>query len=92
MFLHIQQVLTADEVAFFRQKLWAADAPWVDGARSAGGQAVHQPLLQERVRQRLAARAITDVRVLDEDPVHGAVRLARALLATGTVGSRRPRA
>lgn len=58
----------------------------------AGGQAVHQPLLQERVRQRLAARAITDVRVLDEDPVHGAVRLARALLATGTVGSRRPRA
>jgi len=42
MFLHIQDVLTADEVAFFRQKLWAADAPWVDGARSAGGQAVHQ--------------------------------------------------
>ena len=42
MFLHIQDVLTADEVAFFRQKLWAADAPWVDGARSAGGQAVYQ--------------------------------------------------
>lgn len=42
MFLHIQDVLTADEVAFFRQKLWAADAPWVDGARSAGGQATHQ--------------------------------------------------
>ena len=42
MFLHIQDVLTADEVALFRQRLWAADAPWVDGARSAGGQAVHQ--------------------------------------------------
>jgi len=42
MFLHIKEVLTAEEVAFFRQKLWAADTPWVDGARSAGGQAVHQ--------------------------------------------------
>ena len=42
MFLHIQDVLTADEVALFRQQLWAADAPWIDGARSAGGQAVHQ--------------------------------------------------
>ena len=42
MFLHIPQVLTADEVALFRQQLWAPDAPWVDGARSAGGQAVHQ--------------------------------------------------
>jgi PKHD-type hydroxylase len=42
MFLHIPNVLTAEEVALFRQQLWAADAPWVDGARSAGGQAVHQ--------------------------------------------------
>lgn len=42
MFLHIPHVLTAEEVAFFRQQLWAPDAPWVDGARSAGGQAVHQ--------------------------------------------------
>jgi PKHD-type hydroxylase len=42
MFLHIKEVLAAEEVALFRQKLWAADTPWVDGARSAGGQAVHQ--------------------------------------------------
>ena len=42
MFLHIPHVLTAEEVAFFRQQLWAPDTPWVDGARSAGGQAVHQ--------------------------------------------------
>ncbi len=46
----------------------------------AGGQAVHQPLLQERVRQRLAARAITDVRVLDEDPVGW----ARQVVAAGS--------
>lgn len=42
MFLHIKNVLTAEEIALFRQKLWAPDTPWVDGARSAGGQAVHQ--------------------------------------------------
>ncbi len=42
MFLHIKEVLTAEEVALFRQQLWAANAPWIDGARSAGGQAVHQ--------------------------------------------------
>ena len=41
MFLHIENVLTSDEVALFRQSL-GAQAPWVDGARSAGGQAVHQ--------------------------------------------------
>ncbi|CAN7311023.1 Fe2+-dependent dioxygenase [Acidovorax sp. LjRoot118] len=42
MFLHIKNVLTAEEIALFRQKLWAPDTPWVDGARSAGSQAVHQ--------------------------------------------------
>ena len=41
MFLHIQNVLTAEEIAFFQQHL-GPDAPWVDGARSAGGQAQHQ--------------------------------------------------
>ncbi|MBP3982601.1 MULTISPECIES: Fe2+-dependent dioxygenase [unclassified Acidovorax] len=41
MFLHIQNVLTPEEIAFFRQSL-GADAPWVDGERSAGGQALYQ--------------------------------------------------
>ena len=41
MFLHIQNVLTAEEIAFFQQSL-GPDAPWVDGVRSAGGQAQHQ--------------------------------------------------
>ncbi|MBL3685770.1 ATPase [Leucobacter zeae] len=47
----------------------------------AGGQLVHQPLLQRAVCERLAARGFHDFRVLDRDPVHGAVELARALAA-----------
>lgn len=42
MFLHIKNVLSADEIALLRQKLWAPETPWVDGSRSAGSQAVHQ--------------------------------------------------
>lgn len=40
MFLHIKEVLTPQELSFLRQSL-GPDAAWVDGARSAGGQAVH---------------------------------------------------
>jgi N-acetylglucosamine kinase-like BadF-type ATPase len=46
----------------------------------AGGLAVHQPALQQIVRNRLAERQITDIRVLGVDPVHGAVNLAQRLL------------
>jgi glucosamine kinase len=46
----------------------------------AGGLAVHQPDLQAAVRSGLAVHGYTDVRVLDGDPVHGAVALARSLL------------
>ena len=45
----------------------------------AGGLAVHQPRLQELVRERLGERGIRDVRVLDKAPVLGAVRLAERL-------------
>lgn len=45
----------------------------------AGGQLVHQPLLQRAVGERLASRGFDDIRVLDRDPVHGAVDLAVAL-------------
>ena len=47
----------------------------------AGGLAVHQPALQQAVRDRLSSVGMTDVRVLDRDPVHGAANLAQALLA-----------
>lgn len=53
------------------------DGPVVLG----GGLAMHQPALQDAVRARLSAQGITHVRVLDRDPVHGAVHLAEALLA-----------
>lgn len=46
----------------------------------AGGLVVHQPALQDAVRERLHRHRLSDVRVLDRDPVHGAVTLARALL------------
>jgi len=39
MLIHLKNLLSADEVAHARRLLLAADAPWVDGARSAGGQA-----------------------------------------------------
>ncbi len=42
----------------------------------AGGMAVNQPLLQRQLRARLDGHGLTDVRVLDVDPVHGAARLA----------------
>lgn len=41
MFLHLQGVLTSEEVTLC-QTLLGPDAPWVDGASSAGGQAVHR--------------------------------------------------
>ncbi|TSD95081.1 ATPase [Skermania sp. ID1734] len=40
----------------------------------AGGLAVHQPMLQEEIRKFLSRN---DVRVLDVEPVHGAIRLAQ---------------
>ena len=48
-----------------------------------GGLVVNQPALQTLVRARLAERGINDVRILQGDPVLGAVRLAQDLLATG---------
>lgn len=47
----------------------------------AGGLAVHQPMLQQAVRAELASRHIEDVRILDREPVFGAVQLARELLS-----------
>ena len=48
----------------------------------AGGQLVHQPLLASRLRTRLATYGIEDVRILDRDPVHGAVVLALKEMVT----------
>lgn len=45
----------------------------------AGGLAVRHPVLQDAVRHGLAPHGIHDVRVLDRDPVYGAVTLAQEL-------------
>lgn len=50
----------------------------------AGGLVTHQPALLDRVRAEVSSLGITDVRLLDRDPVHGAVTLARQTLAAKT--------
>ena len=50
----------------------------------AGGLFVHQPALQQAVRDRLGQQGMSDVRVLDREPVEGAVNLAQALLLHST--------
>lgn len=42
----------------------------------AGGLVTHQPALLARLRADLAADGVADVRLLDRDPVHGAVHIA----------------
>jgi glucosamine kinase len=42
----------------------------------AGGLALNQPLLQQTVRDGLKDHGLVDVRLLERDPVHGAVELA----------------
>ncbi len=49
MLLHLKHLLTAEELAQGRALLQAADAPWTDGRRSAGAQA-----LQVKQNQQLA--------------------------------------
>jgi glucosamine kinase len=49
-----------------------ADLPVVLG----GGILVNQPVLREALGKALALRGLTDLRVLDREPAHGAVRLA----------------
>lgn len=41
-----------------------------------GGLARHQPLLRRRLEEAAAARGLGELRVLDRDPVHGALHLA----------------
>ncbi|HUB91753.1 MAG TPA: Fe2+-dependent dioxygenase [Dyella sp.] len=41
MLVHIPTLLTTDQVAHFRQRLDAADAPWLDGRVTAGHQGIH---------------------------------------------------
>jgi glucosamine kinase len=56
-----------------------------------GGVLVHEPLLQDAVRQALVADGLTDLRPLDRDPAHGALFLAKRLTAASVSETDRPR-
>ena len=57
MFLHLQGVLRSDEVSLC-QSMLGPDAPWVDGAGSAGGQAVHRKHNQQLAQSSDASRQL----------------------------------
>jgi hypothetical protein len=42
----------------------------------AGGLLTHQPMLLQQLRAELAPSGVTDIRLLDIEPVHGALHLA----------------
>ncbi len=41
MLVHVQNLLDSEQLNHFRQRLKAADAPWVDGRVTAGHQGIH---------------------------------------------------
>ena len=55
-----------------------------------GGVLVHQPQLQDAVRQALAGDCLTDLRPLDRDPAYGALFLAEQLSTASPTSSRSP--
>jgi glucosamine kinase len=57
-----------------------------------GGVMVHQPQLQDSVRQVLAGEGLTDLRPLDRDPAYGALFLAQQLTTPNPTGSPTARA
>ena len=61
MLLQIPQVLNAEQVRFFREKLEAAEAPWVDGRATAGYQGAPVKLNQQIEQFSPLARELGDV-------------------------------
>jgi N-acetylglucosamine kinase-like BadF-type ATPase len=55
-----------------------------------GGVLVHQPQLQDAVRQALAGDGLTDLRPLDRDPAYGALFLAQQLSTASPISTRSP--
>lgn len=58
MLIHLKQLLTPDELAQARALLRADDAPWIDGRRSAGKQAVQQKNNQQLAQDSPSATAL----------------------------------
>lgn len=67
MLIHLKNVLTPEELAHGRALLMGPDAPWTDGRRSAGAQAVQQKLNEQLAQD-------SDVAAQMRQLVLGAVR------------------
>ena len=58
MLLHLKNLLTPDELAQGRALLMADEAPWIDGRRSAGEQAVHAKRNQQLAQDSASAATL----------------------------------
>lgn len=58
MFLHLKNVLTAEEIAHARSLLMAQQTPWIAGSTSAGGQAVQQKNNEQLAQDSDASREL----------------------------------
>ena len=81
MLIHLKNLLTADEVAQARRLLLADDAPWVDGARSAGGQAVQRKSNRQLAQDSASAATLRELilAALRRDPVFFSAALPRKI-------------
>lgn len=81
MLIHLKNLLSADEVAHARRLLLADDAPWVDGARSAGGQAVQRKSNRQLAQDSPSAATLRELvlAALRRDPVFFSAALPRRI-------------
>jgi len=81
MLIHLKNLLTADELAQARGLLLARDAPWVDGARSAGGQAATRKSNRQLAQDSASAATLRELilAALRRDPVFFSAALPRKI-------------
>ena len=104
MLIHLKNLLTPDEVTQARGLLLADDAPWIEGARSAGGQAVTRKNNQQLAQDSASAATLRELvlAALRRDPVFFSAALPRRIFnplfnryegtSTAPCCTRRPRA
>lgn len=80
MFLHLKNVLTTDELAHARSSL-TAQAPWIAGSSSAGGQAVQQKNNEQLSQDSDASRELQALvlRAVQRDPLFFSAALPKRI-------------
>ena len=80
MFLHLKNVLTTDELAHARSLL-TAQAPWIAGSSSAGGQAVQQKNNEQLSQDSDASRELQALvlRAVQRDPLFFSAALPKRI-------------